>query len=85
MKLILPAQDHFTATVIGLEPTDAELDQIEREMPVISAEVELLDAQIMTLDRLPNELDVRRIRRAGRKVLATRRELANQAGTGDAA
>lgn len=86
MKLILPAQDHFTAATIDLEPTGAELDAIEREMPVISAEVELLDAQIMTLDRPPNELDARRLRRAGRKVLAARRQLANQATTaGDAA
>ncbi|WP_077193029.1 DUF6284 family protein [Streptomyces lydicus] len=85
MKLILPAQDHFTVTAIDMEPTAAELDQIEREMPVISAEVELLDAQIMTLDRLPNEVDARRIRRAGRKVLAARRELANQAEAGGAA
>ncbi|WP_405408434.1 DUF6284 family protein [Streptomyces decoyicus] len=81
MKLILPAQDLFTATAIDLEPTDAELDQIEQEMPVISAEVELLDAQIITLDRLPNELDARRLRRARNRVLTARRELANQAAT----
>ena len=59
--------------------TAAELDAIEREMPVIRAEVELLDAQIMTLDRPRSELDARRIRRARNRVLAARRELANRA------
>ncbi|MGW0642611.1 DUF6284 family protein [Streptomyces badius] len=65
------------------EPSDAELDAIETEMPAILADVALLDAQIMTIDRTPSELDERRIRRARRRVLAARRDLANQtAATG---
>ncbi|QXE35901.1 hypothetical protein KQY30_18170 [Streptomyces sp. GMY02] len=62
-------------------PSDADLVVIEREMPLILAEVDLLDAQIMTLDRLPSELDMRRLRRARRRVLAARRELSNLAAT----
>ncbi|MER6022024.1 DUF6284 family protein, partial [Streptomyces anulatus] len=46
--------------------------------PAILADVVLLDAQIMTIDRTPTELDERRIRRARRRVLAARRELANR-------
>lgn len=59
------------------EPSDAELDAIETEMPAILADVVLLDAQIMTIDRTPTELDERRIRRARRRALAARRDLAN--------
>ncbi|MFJ7191500.1 DUF6284 family protein [Streptomyces bacillaris] len=61
------------------EPSDAELDAIETEMPLILAGVALLDAQIMTIDRTPTELDERRIRRARRRVLVARRDLANRA------
>ncbi|WP_128817859.1 DUF6284 family protein [Streptomyces sp. S063] len=61
------------------EPSDAELDVIDREMPAILADVDLLDAQIMTIDRTPTELDQQRIRRARRRVLAARRDLANRA------
>ena len=39
-------------------------------MPLILADVDLIDAQIITLDRLPDELDARRIRRARRQVLS---------------
>ncbi|MGD3106271.1 DUF6284 family protein [Streptomyces sp. YGL11-2] len=60
------------------EPTAAELDAIDIEMPLISAEVELLDAQITTLDRTPSELEERRIRRARNRVLTARRDLANR-------
>ncbi|MGW4028487.1 DUF6284 family protein [Streptomyces sp. NPDC004838] len=64
------------------EPTSVELAAIEAEMPLIAAEVELLDAQITAIDRsIPSELDVRRVRRARRRVLAARRTLANRAGT----
>ena len=61
------------------EPTDAELDAIDAEMPLIRAEVEELDVRISLMDRPVTELDARRLRRAGRKVLAARRELANRA------
>ncbi|MET8501623.1 DUF6284 family protein [Streptomyces microflavus] len=59
------------------EPSNAELDAIDTEMPLILADVALLDAQIMVIDRAPSELDARRIRRAHRRVLAARRDLAN--------
>ncbi|MFC8431639.1 DUF6284 family protein [Streptomyces sp. NPDC057253] len=61
-----------------MKPTDAELDAIETEMPLILAEVDLLDAHIITLDRTPNELDTRRVRRARNRVLIERRTLANR-------
>ncbi|WP_327368999.1 DUF6284 family protein [Streptomyces sp. NBC_01217] len=78
MKTIAALQNLVTAASLDSGPSAAELDAIELEMPLIRAEVELLDAQIMTLDRTPTELDERRIRRAGRKVLAARRALANR-------
>ncbi|MGW3416631.1 DUF6284 family protein [Streptomyces phaeochromogenes] len=81
MKHIGAVQAVVTSDVFDREPTFAELDAIEREMPVILAGVELLDAQINALDRTPNEVDARRIRRAHRRVLAARRELANRAIT----
>jgi len=65
-----------------MEPTNAELDAIEQEMPVILADVDLIDAQIITLDRTPSELDRQRIRRARRRLLAARRELANRTTDG---
>ncbi|MBL3667583.1 hypothetical protein JL475_16635 [Streptomyces sp. M2CJ-2] len=73
---------HRLRPVLGsadfVEPTDAELDAIEREMPVILADVKLLDAHIVTLDRTPTELDARRIRRARRRALAARVALVNR-------
>ncbi|MFD5099746.1 DUF6284 family protein [Streptomyces albidochromogenes] len=82
MSHIVTVQDAVTAFVDFMEPTDAELDAIEREMPVILADVELLDAYIVTLDRTPTELDDRRIRRARRRALAARVALLNRtAGT----
>ena len=77
MSHIVTVQDAVTAFADFMEPTDAELDAIEREMPVVLADVELLDAQIVTLDRVPTELDVRRIRRARRRALAARVALVN--------
>lgn len=79
MDHIVTVQDAVTAFEPWMEPTAAELDAIEHEMPVILADVELLDAQIITLDRTPNELDARRLRRARRKALAARVTLANTA------
>ncbi|WP_406366169.1 DUF6284 family protein [Streptomyces sp. NBC_00645] len=78
MNPIVTVQDVVTAFADFMEPTDAELDAIEQEMPVITADIALLDAQIVTLDRTPTELDVRRIRRAHRRALVARRELANR-------
>ncbi|MFB8777198.1 DUF6284 family protein [Streptomyces broussonetiae] len=80
MSHIVTVQDPVTAFVDFIEPTAAELEAIEQEMPVILADVDLLDAQIITLDRIPSELDARRIRRARRRVLAERRALANRGG-----
>ncbi|MFJ7048964.1 DUF6284 family protein [Streptomyces sp. NPDC101112] len=78
MKSIVTVQDAVTAFADWIEPTDAELDAIEKESPLILAEVDLLDAQIITLDRTPTELDARRIRRARNRVLAARRDLVNR-------
>ncbi|MGJ5898306.1 hypothetical protein DF268_12190 [Streptomyces sp. V2] len=81
MSPIVTVQDAVTAFEDWMEPTDAELSAIEVEMPVILADVELLDAQIATLDRVPTVLDARRLRRARRRALAARVELANRGGT----
>ncbi|MFJ4423344.1 DUF6284 family protein [Streptomyces bobili] len=78
MNHIVTVQDAVTAFADFMEPTAAELDAIEQEIPLILAEVDLLGAQIVTLDRIPNELDKRRIRRAHNRVLAARREIANR-------
>ncbi|WP_329035919.1 DUF6284 family protein [Streptomyces sp. NBC_00178] len=81
MKTIVALQALVTAAPLDFEPSAAELEAIDREMPLIRAEVELLDAQIMTIDRPVNELDTRRVRRARNRVLAARRDLTNRAGT----
>ncbi|MFG2324195.1 MULTISPECIES: DUF6284 family protein [Streptomyces] len=78
MNHIVTVQDAVTAFADFMEPTDAELDAIEQEMPVILADVDLLDAQIITLDRTPTEVDERRIRRARRRALAARVALVNR-------
>jgi hypothetical protein len=77
MNHIVTVQDAVTAFADFMEPTNAELDAIEQEMPVILADVDLLDAHIVTLDRTPTELDNRRIRRARRRALAARIALLN--------
>ncbi|MFC8220772.1 DUF6284 family protein [Streptomyces sp. NPDC057362] len=78
MNHIVTVQDAVTAFADFMEPTAAELDAIEQEMPVILADVDLLDAQIITLDRTPTEVDERRIRRARRRALAARVALVNR-------
>ncbi|WP_328749190.1 DUF6284 family protein [Streptomyces sp. NBC_00285] len=78
MNHIVTVQDAVTAFSDFMEPTNAELDAIEREMPLILARVDLLDAQIITLDRTPTELDTRRIRRARRRVLVEGLALVNR-------
>lgn len=78
MNPIVTVQDAVTAFADFMEPTDAELDAIEQEMPVILADVDLLDAHIVTLDRTPTEIDERRIRRARRRALAARVALLNR-------
>ncbi|MBT2368027.1 hypothetical protein J7E88_22605 [Streptomyces sp. ISL-10] len=81
MRHIGAIQTLVTPAEFDPEPTAAELDAIDREMPLIAAEVDLLDAQIMTLDRPASELDERRIRRARNRVMAARRDLTNRATT----
>ncbi|MER6430916.1 DUF6284 family protein [Streptomyces sp900105245] len=81
MKSIAALQSLVTQMPFDGEPSAAELDAIEQEMPLILAEVDLLDAQITTLDRTPTELDTRRIRRALARVLAERAALANRVAT----
>ena len=82
MEHIVTVQEAVTAFAPWLEPTNAELDAIEAETPVIDAEVELLDVQIMTLDRPVSEMDTARARRALRRVLDARRDLANHTAAG---
>ncbi|WP_328342376.1 DUF6284 family protein [Streptomyces violaceus] len=81
MNHIVTVQDAVTAFADFMEPTNAELDAIEHEMPVVLADVELLDAHIITLDRTPTELDHRRIRRARHRALAARAALVNRTAT----
>jgi hypothetical protein len=85
MKHIVTVQEAVTAFAPYMEPTDAELEAIEREAPLIDAELELLDLQIALLDRPASVLDERRLRRAANKVLAARREVTNRVAAGEAA
>ncbi|GAA2321040.1 DUF6284 family protein [Streptomyces hawaiiensis] len=85
MDHIVTVQEAVTAFADWMEPTDAELDAIELEMPAILADVDLVDAEIAALEARPAELDARRTRRARRKALATRVVLANRAGCEEAA
>ncbi|MFE9385837.1 DUF6284 family protein [Streptomyces sp. NPDC007025] len=78
MDHIVTVQGAVTAFAPWREPTEAELDAIELEMPAITTDVEWLEAVIITLDRTPTELDARRIRRARRRALDARRALANR-------
>ena len=64
MNSIVTIQDVVTAFADFMEPTNAELDAIEQEIPAILAEVDLLDAQIIALNHTPNEVDAKRVRRA---------------------
>jgi cob(I)alamin adenosyltransferase len=68
---------HLSA-VASEEPSPADLAAIEAEWPLIAAELDLLDAQIREINAEPaaSVLDRRRVRRAERRVLAARRELA---------
>ncbi|MGW8762310.1 DUF6284 family protein [Streptomyces sp. NPDC055815] len=88
MKSIITLPATSGALAFDGEPSGAELDAVELEMPLILAEVDLLDAEIMTIHRPATELDERRIRRARNRVLAERRDLTNRVGamlTGGAA
>ncbi|MFG1818804.1 DUF6284 family protein [Kribbella sp. NPDC049174] len=69
---------HLSA-VGGQEPSAADLAGIESEWPLIAAELDLLDAQIACVNAGPyaSVLDRRRVRRAERRVLVVRRELAD--------
>jgi hypothetical protein len=78
MSTIVTVADAVTAFADFMEPTDAELDAIEVEMPAIEADIDLTDALIHTMDRVPTELDVRRVRRACRRLLTERAALANR-------
>ncbi|MFD8419079.1 DUF6284 family protein [Streptomyces sp. NPDC059668] len=78
MNPIVTVQEAVTAFADWNEPTTAELDAIEREMPLILADVDLIDAQIIAMDHTPNEVDTRRVRRALARVLTEYRVLANR-------
>ncbi|MEV4424993.1 DUF6284 family protein [Streptomyces sp. NPDC049602] len=84
MKTIAALQAVVTATPFDGEPSDAELDAIEQEMPLILAEIDLLDVEIWMLDRPATVLDERRVRRARNRVLDERRDLTNRAGLAQA-
>ncbi|MGW3631779.1 DUF6284 family protein [Streptomyces sp. NPDC005122] len=78
MNTIVTVQEAVTAFADFVEPTDAELEAIEVEMPLILADVDLVDAQIIAMDHAPNEVDTRRVRRALARVLTEYRVLANR-------
>ncbi|MFG2634364.1 DUF6284 family protein [Streptomyces sp. NPDC048362] len=78
MNHIVTVQEAVTAFADWNEPTDAELDATESEMPLILADVDLIDAQIIAMDHTPNEVDTRRVRRALARVLTEYRILANR-------
>ncbi|MFF8834336.1 DUF6284 family protein [Streptomyces sp. NPDC015130] len=80
MKSIITLPATSGALAFDGEPSGAELDAVELDMPLILAEVDLLDAEIMTIDRPATELDERRIRRARNRVLGERRNLTNRLG-----
>ncbi|MGW5776045.1 DUF6284 family protein [Streptomyces sp. NPDC003863] len=84
MKFIAALQAVVTALPFDGEPSDAELDAIERERPLIEAEIDLLDVEIWMLDRPATALDERRVRRARNRVLDERRALTNRAGLAQA-
>ncbi|MEH0472241.1 DUF6284 family protein [Streptomyces sp. B21-097] len=85
MHPIVTVQDVVTAFADWMEPTAAELDAIEAEMPLILADVEALDVQIALMERTPAELDQRRARRSRNRVLAERATLANRVASEGAA
>ncbi|WP_411069387.1 DUF6284 family protein [Streptomyces sp. cmx-4-25] len=74
--ITLPASSQ--ALAFDGEPSDAELDAIEREMPLVLAERDLLDVEIALLDKPVTELDAQRLRRRRRRVLAACRDLTNR-------
>ncbi|WP_329286711.1 DUF6284 family protein [Streptomyces sp. NBC_01455] len=78
MNPIVTVQEAVTAFADWNEPTDTELDAIERELPLILADVDLIDAQIIAMDHTPNDIDTRRVRRALARVLTEYRILANR-------
>ena len=67
-----------------VEPTAADLAEVEAEWPVIEAELGVLDAEIaaVTAPGGPSPLDWRRLRRARRRLLTA---LAQQAAVDDPA
>ncbi|MFJ5782124.1 DUF6284 family protein [Streptomyces hydrogenans] len=79
MKSIITLPATSEALAFDGEPSAAELDAIELEIPLILAEVYLLDVEIATLDRPATALDERRVRRARNRVLVERRNLTNRA------
>ncbi|MFK3732506.1 DUF6284 family protein [Streptomyces sp. NPDC088090] len=78
MKSIITLPASSQALAFDGEPSDAELDAIEQELPLILAERDLLDVEIALLDRPVTELDAQRLRRHRRRVLAARRDLTNR-------
>ncbi|MGW7307391.1 DUF6284 family protein [Streptomyces sp. NPDC054835] len=80
MKSIAALQTAVTAVAFDGEPSNAELDAIELEMPLIEAEIDLLGVEIWMLDRPATVLDDKRLRRSINRVLAECRDLTNRVG-----
>ncbi|WP_416385370.1 DUF6284 family protein [Streptomyces sp. NRRL B-1677] len=81
-----PTHEAGVLPASGREPTDAELQAIEREMPLIQAEIALLDVEVSLIDRPLTGVDVKRLRRAERRVLdEILRWLTNRAAAGSEA
>lgn len=88
MKPVAAFQAAGTAVAFDGEPSAAELDAIEQEMPLIQAEMDLLGVEIWMLDRPATELGDKRLRQSINRVLAECRNLTNRVGlelTGGAA
>lgn len=60
-----------------IEPTAADLAEIDQEWPLIAAEIDLLDAQIAVIlgPATPTDVTRQRVRRAQRRVLREARAL----------
>ncbi|WP_172383583.1 DUF6284 family protein [Streptomyces sp. MNP-20] len=77
MNPFVTVQDAVAAFADWMEPTPAELDAIERELPAILADAERLDVLVSAV-RVPSDVNVRRERRSRRRMLDARRTLANR-------
>jgi hypothetical protein len=73
----------MTLSSLDREPSRWELEEIDAEWPLIAADLAELEAEIVALSG-PSELDARRARRRGRRVLRSAAAVAVSLG-GEAA